>query len=175
MFDLWLNGKEAVDSGYADEVVTVKCDASLNGTRSVVEDYGFVRLNLEFSQCPVKTYPTKVEVELATTLGFMKMEEFIQKNGQFGESCFTKTTQNRDNTASYSGNSSNNYFYSPLGGSSLFDNDQNVEEQERQAPKKAEKLCVQDKSITLESIMKKKEERVRWHTRDLKDHIAHSY
>ena len=39
--ELWLNGDEAVEKGYADEVVTVKCDMSLNGTHDEIFDLGF--------------------------------------------------------------------------------------------------------------------------------------
>lgn len=163
--ELWLNGEEAVKSGYADKVAVVRCDKSLETTRTVVEDYGFIKLILEFSNCPMKTYPVKVEVELATNKGFMKLSEFVQKNGQFGDRCFKEETKKQtEEPRSY------NSGYTFGIGYSKNDDEELVKKQPKEEP-----LCVQDKSITMESIQAKKAERVKWHTRDLKDHIVYSY
>jgi ATP-dependent protease ClpP protease subunit len=170
--ELWLNGEEAVKEGYADEVVTVRCDQTLNTTRQVVEDYGFIRLILEFSNCPMKTYPVKVEVELATNKGFMKLKDFISKNGKFGDICFKEEKKEKNERESSNSYTSGYSFGIGYGSNSYKDDD---EEEKKSTKKPEEPLCVQDKSITLDSINAKKDERVKWHTRNLRDHIVYSY
>lgn len=174
--ELWLNGDEAVKDGYADQVVNVKCDQSLNGTNEYVEDFGFAKLILHFSKCPMKTYPVKVEVEIATNQGFMKLDEFVQKNGQFGDACFVQDKKT-NTTASTPNEDQGNYYYSsPYSNNFGFGStNTNVDTNQQETAKKPEKLCVQDKSITMESVRAKKDERVKWHTRNLRDHIVYSY
>jgi ATP-dependent Clp protease protease subunit len=81
--EMWLTGDQAVKQGYADEVVTVRCDKSLAGTREVTVSFFFVDIALTFSECPVITYPLKIDVILPTNKGQMKMSEFLSKGGTF--------------------------------------------------------------------------------------------
>lgn len=177
--ELWLNGEEAVKDGYADQVVTVKCDQTLSGSYDIEEDYGFFRLKLVFSKCPMKTYPLKIEVSLATNQGWMNLDEFIQKNGQFGDACFVKQKQSPTASAPYEDQGS--YYYTPkysnnFGYNFGYGSNSNTDlDKEEKVVEKKQPLCVQDKSITLETVTAKKSERLKWHTRNLRDHIVYSY
>ena len=97
--ELWLNGEEAVKQGYADEVVTLKCDSELNKT-TTSQTFDIMGFEIEavFSGCPLITNPKSMKVNVETTEGKMSVEQFVQRNGKFGESCGTKV----DNGFSYS-------------------------------------------------------------------------
>lgn len=85
--ELWLNGDEAVEHGYADEVVGVKCAENLNGTRE--ENFMFFGFNisLKFDECPIRTYPVSIAVNVRTNKGYMSLENFLAKGGIFGKKC----------------------------------------------------------------------------------------
>ncbi len=148
MFDLWLNGAEAVKKGYADEVVTVKCGISLAGFTERIEDFGFFRIRFKFSKCPLSTSPTKVSGLLMTNQGEMDLREFLLKNGKFGSDC-------------YSGK------YTPTS------NDYRDHEEGVPADKK--ELCAMDKTLNLKKIMLKIQERKAHYSQDLKNNIIYSY
>ena len=148
--ELWLNGPEAVKQGYADEVVTVKCNSTLEGTRYTEEDFGFFSATISFSKCPLNTTPTVVRGSLLTNQGKMGVKEFLLKNGKFGPKCGTS-----------------NLDYIPID-EVLFD-----EEVKRRRNK--EELCAMDRTLTLDKVRKKLEERKQFYTRDLKNNIAYSY
>lgn len=90
--ELWLNGAEAVEQGYADAVVIPRCDSSLSGHVVMVEDLGYMKLSLTFSKCPLNTYPIKVEAIVITNQGEMLLSEFIAKNGRFGQKCLASNS-----------------------------------------------------------------------------------
>lgn len=83
--ELWLNGVEAVDKGYADKVVNVKCDDSLSGTRFIIEKQGFFRGKVILSECPMQTGVIEVIEQIYTNRGLMSIDDFIEKNGSFGK------------------------------------------------------------------------------------------
>lgn len=168
MFDLWLNGPEAVEQGYADEVVIAKCSESLEETYNQTENFGFIKIHLVWSKCPLKTYPLKISASLATNKGFMELEDFIEKDGQFGDACFTKKDADKNSRSSYSYNYNSSYR------SSRYSYD-DYDTTPKVLSEKEEKLCVKDASITLESVKEKIQQRRQFHTRNLKDHIVYSY
>lgn len=85
--ELWLSGNEAVSQGYADKVVSARCDASLSGTR--VEEILFLGMTfrLKFSECPLITAPLEIDVVMHTNVGAMPMNEFLQKGGLMQTEC----------------------------------------------------------------------------------------
>ena len=92
--ELWLNGQEAVDQGYADKVVTVKCDSSLESkTEDATINAIFFSVNVKLSKCPLKTKPLSVEAELETNTGKMKLNQFMVKNPSF-KTCAQQETEN---------------------------------------------------------------------------------
>jgi hypothetical protein len=91
--ELWLNGDEAVANGYADEVVTAKCDKSLSDTTDKVIRIFDLKVNLKMSQCPIITYPVDISISMRTNRGYMDVDEFLDKGGKFGKSCVKKDTE----------------------------------------------------------------------------------
>jgi ATP-dependent Clp protease protease subunit len=88
--ELWLNGSEAVKNGYADEVVTVKCSANLQGQREEQVSFMGMRLSVIFDKCPIRTSPISVTALVRTNKGFLTLDQFISKGGNFD----TKNCQN---------------------------------------------------------------------------------
>lgn len=85
--ELWLNGEEAVQQGYADAVVTVKCHASLENK---TEDYDirdfFASATVTVSRCPMKTGILDVKANVVTNKGPMALNQFLAVNPEF-KSC----------------------------------------------------------------------------------------
>ena len=128
--ELWLNGAEAVDHGYADEVVTVQCDKALDdeSRESNISFFG-MKIGLTMSGCPIITYPTSVSVNIRTNKGYMELNEFLAEGGKFGKNCLRKDKPAV--VSSYSGD----------------------------VVKKAQEaeLCAMDETLTFESIQAEKE------------------
>lgn len=143
--ELWLNGPEAVAEGYADEVVTAKCDLSLQKVIARKFDFGFFKVKAEFSACPINTNPLSVKANIVTNVGEMDLDEFILKNGKFGKTCREVSTEEKKD---YYGNI---------------------------IPSKPAELCAADKELTLEKIQKAIIEKRKFLVRDLKDHVQYSY
>lgn len=62
--EMWLTGTKAVEQGYADRIVLVKCDASLSGVTSrTAEAFGF-SIAFDLDNCPINTSPMNVRVAL---------------------------------------------------------------------------------------------------------------
>jgi len=153
--ELWLNGAEAVEQGYADEVVTLKCGLSLEGLKDpTVEDFGFFNIEIQWAKCPLKTAPTVVKASLITNKGRMYLDNFLQLNGKFGPTCGSKPIVSKKIT---------DYWGS------------NDEEETPTAVPETSFLCASDKTLTLKMISDKSEERRKFHSRNLRDNIEYSY
>jgi len=146
--ELWLNGPEAVEKGYADEVVSVSCDTSLLGEekqKEVTFNFFFFKIRAKFSGCPIVTSPLSVRAELLTNKGYMNLEEFLAKNGKFGKECReTETQASKD-------------FYGNV------------------IPGKSAEVCAYNKKLTMKEIEEKLEERHKFLNRNLRDHVEYSY
>jgi ATP-dependent Clp protease protease subunit len=82
--ELWLNGKEAVDQGYADAVVKVKCDASLEGkVEKLSMNFIFITIEVTIPKCPLRTRIINTQSNIHTNRGVMKMQDFISINPSF--------------------------------------------------------------------------------------------
>jgi ATP-dependent Clp protease protease subunit len=93
--ELWLTGTEAVEQGYADRVVTVKCDKTLNGSVERSENVlGIIEVKYKISNCPINTGPSDVQIKIVTTVGPLTMEEFLGRGGMFGPGCLAAPDQN---------------------------------------------------------------------------------
>lgn len=139
--ELWLNGQEAVDVGLADSVATIKCDATLSGTKKVFFDLGFVGLNVLFAKCPAITAPVGAEIVLLTNKGQMTLKDFLLKNGKFGKNC--RETEVK-------------------GGTDFFGSHH---------PGLLSELCASDKELTYAKVVKIKQDKLRFLNRNLKKHI----
>lgn len=90
--ELWLNGAEAVSHGYADEIVTVKCEKTLDEqTRQTTMSFFGMTIDLTMSGCPIITYPVSVAANIRTNKGYMSMDDFLAKGGKFGSNCVKKS------------------------------------------------------------------------------------
>lgn len=144
--ELWLNGPEAVEKGYADEIATVSCDSTLTSkTVSQVFDLGFFRVTASFSGCPIITSPLAVNAKLLTNKGYMSVDKFLASNGKFGEKCNEKEIP-----------SSKDYYGNVVEG-------------------KPAQICAYDKKATYNSLMKKMKEKEDFLNRDLRNSVQYSY
>jgi ATP-dependent Clp protease protease subunit len=94
--ELWITGTKSVEQGYADKVVSVKCDSSLSGTTQHELSFFGIPIQYELDNCPLNTSPMNIKIGLATNQGVMNSEEFLSKGGQFGPSCLTDSVANKD-------------------------------------------------------------------------------
>jgi len=84
--ELWLLGNEAVTQGYADEVVDLKCDSSLDDKTIKIEQaliLGLVNTTVLISKCPTNPKIIKNTLSLLTNEGSMELNEFTLKNPSF--------------------------------------------------------------------------------------------
>lgn len=97
--EVWIDGFDSEQYGLADKVVTVKCDHSLNGTRSKFFNFMGFSVELVFSQCPNILGTLDIKALMQTDKGLMPLTDFLQKGGSF-----TKVSTS-DYVSSYSYNS----------------------------------------------------------------------
>lgn len=60
--EMWLTGSQSVEQGYADRVVTVKCDASLAGVTAHHVTFMGMDVVYDLDACPLNTSPMNVRV-----------------------------------------------------------------------------------------------------------------
>lgn len=60
--ELWLTGSQAVEKGYADKVVTVKCDSSLDGVDTHTVNILSFNITYDLDKCPINTSPMNIRV-----------------------------------------------------------------------------------------------------------------
>lgn len=60
--EMWLTGTKAVAQGYADKVVLVKCDSTLDGTTVHHADFMGLDIQYELDNCPLNTSPMKIRI-----------------------------------------------------------------------------------------------------------------
>ena len=93
--ELWLTGTQSVDGGYADRVVTVRCDSSLNTLiPHTVEFMGMVFM-YDTSGCPLDTSIKNVRAGARTSGGIVVIVEDLMKQGGFGASCLQEQVTNK--------------------------------------------------------------------------------
>lgn len=144
--ELWLNGPEAVEQGYADEIATVSCDNTLTESTEDKEfTQMFFKVKATFSKCPLITAPVEMSASLLTNQGYMNVDDFLAQNGKFGKKC--REVEQKVTT---------DYF--------------NNKTETRSA-----ELCAYDKTITYQSIMAEVENKQKFLNRDLKNYIERSY
>jgi ATP-dependent Clp protease protease subunit len=85
--ELWLTGRDAVTQGYADQVRSARCDKSLSGTSTEVFSFFGLQIEVVFSQCPLITGPLSVSMSIMVGGKKMSLNDFKERNGQFGNAC----------------------------------------------------------------------------------------
>lgn len=96
--EMWLTGNQSVEQGYADQVITVKCDKSLAGvTTKEALLMGIFKVQYDLDNCPLNTSPMNIRAAFVTNKGqYMTVDEFTSKGGQFGPGCLTDSVTNKD-------------------------------------------------------------------------------
>jgi ATP-dependent Clp protease protease subunit len=90
--EMWLTGSESVSQGYADKIVTVKCDRSLDGTtqhNAVI--MGIIPVTYDLSMCPLNSSPMNIKIGVETNRGVMDDTVFIKSGGEFGPACLASS------------------------------------------------------------------------------------
>ena len=112
--ELWRTGTRAVAEGYADEIVSAKCDKTIEGTRDQAFYIMGIKITLIYDACPINTSPIDAKIEFPTTQGLMTLEKFVADGGVFGPACKTSLPGSDNQGYSvYSGSSSS--YYSGVG------------------------------------------------------------
>lgn len=96
--EMWLTGSKSVEQGYADQVVTVKCDSSLAGvTSKEALLMGLFKVQYDLDNCPLNTSPMNIRMGFVTNKGqYMDAETFTSKGGMFGSSCLIDSATNKE-------------------------------------------------------------------------------
>lgn len=165
--ELWLNGQEAVDLGYADKVVTVHCNESLDGTRKLPYDLGFITINLIVSKCPLQTGVLGTEINMVTNQGTMLLDNFLEKNGKFDCSKIDKKEEEEKEESKKINK------YSALSPVYYDDTDYDLKKINKSSEEK-EQLCSRSK-LTLDQVQDKIKEIKNEYARDIKDKVQRPY
>ena len=62
--ELWLTGTDSVKQGYADKIVTVKCDSSLTGVTTKHISFMGADIAYDLDNCPLNTAPMNVRISM---------------------------------------------------------------------------------------------------------------
>jgi len=163
--EMWLLGKQAVAQGYADAVVTVKCDATLQGKRGITVKFFGMSFDILLSKCPTNTNVLGVQANVSTTRGEVSLVKFLSSGGQFGQKCY-------DNHLEKTGDSSYYGYYgygqttSTTGGN--------------QSPTNASEgdnsvNCMLDTEVTLSKIKEQTQKLKEDRSKNISDRIVKSY
>lgn len=85
--ELWVTGSEAVEQGYADRIVSVRCDRSLDGVTTHMTEFMGIPIYYDIDNCPINSSPRNIRIELLTNKGYMTLDDFKTKKGAFGAIC----------------------------------------------------------------------------------------
>lgn len=88
--ELWLTGTQAVEDGYADRVVTVKCDSSLDGVKThTIMFFGF-RVSFDIDNCPLNTTPMNIHVAAPDEKQKLPHEKIVEVEAKFMQQYVSK-------------------------------------------------------------------------------------
>jgi ATP-dependent Clp protease, protease subunit len=60
--ELWLSGTQSVKEGYADRIVTVKCDCTLDGILTHSISIFGITVKYDLARCPINSSPTNIRL-----------------------------------------------------------------------------------------------------------------
>jgi ATP-dependent protease ClpP protease subunit len=80
--EMWLTGTRSVAEGYSDRVVTMNCDASLNGVDTHTISFMGIPVMYDLDKCPINTSPMNVRVgtpdgKLTAEMSNLVKEKFL--------------------------------------------------------------------------------------------------
>lgn len=98
--EMWLTGNQSVEQGYADKVVNVKCDKTLDGVTTHELSFFGIPISYDLDNCPLNTSPMNIRISLPTTQrvnidgkeqvttnSVMELNKFLASGGGFGRTC----------------------------------------------------------------------------------------
>lgn len=92
--EMWRTGTQSVDQGYADKIVKVSCDSSLDGMTTNELNFMGIKIKYDLSNCPINTSPTNIRLSIKTNKGIMSADDFVAKTGGFGYACLESAAKN---------------------------------------------------------------------------------
>ena len=94
--EMWLTGSQAVKEGYADKLVSVRCDSSLDGVTSSHINFMGMDVSYDLDNCPLNSAPMNVHANIVTRDGRkVTLEQFLKEGGAFGTACYQLATVNK--------------------------------------------------------------------------------
>lgn len=60
--ELWLDGPQSVAEGYADKIVQIKCDESLDGVNTNTMYFFGLKITYDTDKCPLNAAPTNIKI-----------------------------------------------------------------------------------------------------------------
>jgi ATP-dependent protease ClpP protease subunit len=94
--EMWRTGSQSVEQGYADRIVRVNCDSSLDGVSThEIEFMGF-HIEYDLSNCPLNTAPMNVRAQILTNKGLKKTNELLSDKVGFGYACLEEAAKNQN-------------------------------------------------------------------------------
>jgi ATP-dependent Clp protease, protease subunit len=98
--EMWLTGSQSVAQGYADKVVNVKCDKTLDGVTTHELSFLGIPIQYDLDNCPLNTSPMNIRISIPTTQrvnidgkeqkvtnSTMDLDKFLAAGGGFGRTC----------------------------------------------------------------------------------------
>ena len=83
--ELWLTGAQAIAGGYADRIVTIKCDSSLDGVTSHNIDFLGMKITYDLDNCPINTSPMNIRVGSANEKEPLTRDKVVEARAAFLE------------------------------------------------------------------------------------------
>ena len=164
--EMWVLGDESVRNGYADEVVSVKCDSTLlKGLRKVSFKFFMFDVTLWFSKCPVDVNVKKYTVAIITNKGKMDLNQFIRGSGRFGDpNCKDEASIIQNTEYSNNSTSINNFSSYTI---------KNTENKNTIIEKKS--ICALNSELTLKKLYDKAKELESYYNNKFNGKVKYSY
>lgn len=94
--ELWLTDSSSISGGYADDLVNVVCDKSIQGTEVHEGEFMGMPVAFETDKCPMNTGVLGVKMQVPTNKGLLTYQQFVEKAGRFAADCLVASATDRD-------------------------------------------------------------------------------
>jgi ATP-dependent Clp protease, protease subunit len=88
--ELWLTGQQAVDGGYADRIVSLRCDSSLDGVTTHQVEFMGITIQYDLDNCPINTSPSNVKIVTKDDRSDISYEKAKEIEAKFLEQYISK-------------------------------------------------------------------------------------
>lgn len=79
--ELWMTGRKAIDMGFADELVRIKCDKSLEGDAPALSITNMIfELEVVFSKCPLLLEPSEIKGKGSVEERYNRFEQYVEQS-----------------------------------------------------------------------------------------------